>query len=92
MPTFNLTTTPPTQNFALGAAVLGFDLATWFESTDLNGALPDTSGEIFIDALSNADVLMTFESTVVPSVGVYADLDEDGSIDDSEATPIATQR
>jgi hypothetical protein len=68
---------------------LGFDLATWFEGVDVEGATV-TDGTAFIDATSNTDVLDAFDANGLAAAALYEDADRDGVLDEDELDAIAT--
>ncbi len=77
------------EAFGTSHLALGFDLATWFDGADVEGA-DVTDGVVTIDATSNTDVLEAFEANSAAAVGLYDDADRDGVLDLDELTPIAT--
>ena len=68
---------------------LAFDLATWFEEVDVEGATV-TDGTAFIDATSNTDVLEAFDANGLAAAALYEDADRDGVLDEDELNAIAT--
>jgi hypothetical protein len=77
------------EAFGTSHLALGFDLATWFEGADVEGA-EVTDGVALIDTTSNADVLQAFEANTAAATALYADADRDGVLDLDELTAIAT--
>jgi hypothetical protein len=75
---------------AVGAYLaLGFDLATWFDGVDVDGASV-TDGVALIDEQTNASALAAFDANTPSAVALYADADRDGVLDADELEPIAT--
>ncbi len=72
------------------ALVLGFDLGTWFNGTDLNTVVLDDQGVARLDGSAHPSSVAAFEAQVPPGSALYADLDGDGALDaDEVAHPLA---
>ena len=69
--------------------VLGFDLATWFDGVDVDGASV-TDGVALIDDQTNPSALAAFDANTPSAVALYVDADRDGVLDADELEPIAT--
>lgn len=77
-----------TGAFQLGgdhsALALGFDLGTWFDGIDLDGAVVGGDGTIAISRDDNRDLLDRFEQNLAASVALVDDSNGDGFVDDDE--------
>jgi hypothetical protein len=72
----------------LGAYLaLGFDLATWFDGVDVEGASV-TDGVALIDDETNPSALAAFDANTPSAVALYVDADRDGVLDADELEPI----
>jgi hypothetical protein len=67
-----------------GSMILAFDLATWLDSVDLEGAAPDASGAIEVDDHNDKDRLDVFEDNVKRAMELYRDRDGNSKLDDDE--------
>ena len=75
---------------ALGAFLaLGFDLATWFDGVNVDGASV-TDGVALIDDQTNPSALAAFDANTPGAVALYVDADRDGVLDADELEPIAS--
>ena len=76
----------------LGAYLaLGFDLATWFDGVDVDGASV-TDGVALIDDETNPSALAAFDANTPSAVALYVDADRDGVLDADELEPVATDQ
>lgn len=73
---------------ALAAVVLAFDAKRWVAAVDLDAAVP-AAGGILIDRDSNRELLDAFELAMGRGLSLHEDLDQDGTLDEGEETPLA---
>jgi hypothetical protein len=69
---------------ARGAMILAFDVATWLEGVDLEGAEPSSNGAIEIDEQSDRTRLGAFEDNVKEAMELFRDRDRDSKLDDDD--------
>jgi hypothetical protein len=77
------------EAFGTAHLALGFDLATWFDGVDVNGANV-VDGAVLVDEATNPELLAAFEANTREAVALYDDADRDGVLDDDELESIAT--
>ena len=66
--------------------LIGFDVATWLDTLDLDHAEADETGLVLVDATHNTDRLSSFERQVPSGITLFSDKDRDGLLDaDPEA-------
>jgi hypothetical protein len=75
--------------FGAAHLALGFDLATWFDGVDVNGA-GEVDGVVLVDERTNPELLAAFEANALAAAGLYVDADRDGVLDEDELEAIAT--
>jgi hypothetical protein len=68
-------------NEASGGLLIGFDVASWLGSLDLDSATPSADGVLVIDEDDNVALLTAFEQRVRAGVALFADRDRDGELD-----------
>jgi hypothetical protein len=61
--------------------LIGFDVATWLDTLDLDHADADETGLVLVDATHNAERLGSFERQVPAGITLFSDTDRDGLLD-----------
>jgi hypothetical protein len=61
--------------------LIGFDVATWLDSLDLEHAEADETGVVLVDATHNSERLGSFERQVPAGITLFSDKDRDGLLD-----------
>lgn len=69
---------------ARGGMILAFDVATWLEGVDIEGAAASDTGMIEIDADHDRARLDVFEDNVKQAMELFRDRDRDARLDDDE--------
>jgi hypothetical protein len=64
--------------------LLSFDVATWLDGIDLDGADRSADGSIVIDETHNTPLLTRFEANIDCSLELFIDLDDDGVVSPSD--------
>lgn len=76
------------DGFSLGtgkeAMILAFDLATWLDGVDLEGAAPDSSGAIEIDDDHDRERLDVFEDNVKQAMELFKDGNGNAKLDEGD--------
>ena len=81
---------PPGASFGAHPLLLAFDIGVWFSTIDVHGAHAGPDGVARLDATLNPTLLATFDAQTSLSVALYADENENGKLDDTELTPVAS--
>ncbi len=71
------------------ALFLGFDVATWLDGVDLDGAVANGSGLVLIEPATDPARVAAFDAALAAGVELYRDRDGNGRVDGPDDTLLA---